>query len=93
MTWMLDERARPIPVRADRAGSLESLPSSRLVREVVPVVPRESDAGAPAWLTAASESEAHLCPAPAGRGVRRLRAAASAFEGVLGAVLRAGGLA
>jgi hypothetical protein len=59
MTWTLDERARPIPVRAERAGSLEIPPTGLMVGKVVPLVPRESDAGARAWLTVASESGAH----------------------------------
>jgi hypothetical protein len=60
MTWMLDERARSITVRAERAGSLAALPGDELP-ELVPVVPPQgSGARVRAWLTAAPVPEPHL---------------------------------
>jgi hypothetical protein len=62
MTWLLDERSRPIPVRAERAGSLTSLPVGRTLPELVPVVPEPpyGDGEACAWLTAEPVAEPSL---------------------------------
>src|SRR3954454_5141984 len=59
MTWLLDDRSRPIPVRAGRAGSPASRPAGRTMPDLVPVVPEPpyGDGGACAWLTAEPVAE------------------------------------
>ena len=59
MTWLLDERARPIPVRAERAGSPGSIPAGLTLPELVPIRPESpyGTGGTCAWLTAKPAAE------------------------------------
>jgi len=52
MTWLPDEHAWSVPVRARSPGTLATPPTGRLVPELVPV-PRESGVGPFAGRTAA----------------------------------------